>query len=112
MGVGKTTLVQHLAAQLQSTARVTSPTYTLIHEYPTSSGVLTHIDAFRLPGSEPLIRFGLDDYLERSRLVVVEWGEDLREPYPEAGHVDLGFEEGIRVARLFLPGSHQKKAPE
>ena len=112
MGIGKTTLVQYIAAQLHSKARVTSPTYTLIHEYPTSSGVLTHIDAFHLPGSESLIRFGLDDYLERSRLVVVEWGEELRKPYPEAMHIDLVSHDGIRVAQIFIPGTHQRKVAE
>jgi tRNA threonylcarbamoyladenosine biosynthesis protein TsaE len=112
MGVGKTTLVQNFAAELNSTARVTSPTYTLIHEYPTPSGILIHIDAFRLHGSEPLIRFGLDDYLQRSRIVVVEWGENLREPYPEASWVHLTFEEGIRCARLLLPRSSRKRVHE
>ena len=110
MGVGKTTLVQHLAVQLDSKARVTSPTYTLIHEYPTSSGVLTHIDAYQLPGSESLMRLGLDDYLEKSRLVVVEWGEELRKLYPEAIHVDLTFQKGIRIAQFSIKKPTQRRA--
>ena len=62
---------------LGSPAQISSPTYTLIHEYPTPSGVLVHIDAYRLEGANALFELGFDDYLERARLVVVEWGEAL-----------------------------------
>lgn len=84
LGAGKTTFTQLLAAELGSTAAVTSPTYTLVHEYPTPHGPLVHIDAYRLPSAQALPGLGLDDYLERSRLVVVEWGAELLELYPEA----------------------------
>lgn len=84
MGAGKTTLTQLLAAELASTAAVTSPTYTLVHEYPTPHGLLVHVDAYRLPTAQGLAGIGLDDYLSRARLVVVEWGGALLELYPEA----------------------------
>jgi len=69
LGAGKTTLVQQLALELGSVAAVSSPTYTLIHEYPTPLGWLVHCDAYRLPSALTLIDLGLDDYLARSRLV-------------------------------------------
>lgn len=96
LGAGKTTLVQALGRVLDSSAQISSPTYTLIHEYPTPAGVLVHIDAYRLGEArlnvtEALLELGLDDYLERARLVAVEWGEDLLELFPDALVVKLSF---------------------
>ncbi|MEZ4631095.1 MAG: tRNA (adenosine(37)-N6)-threonylcarbamoyltransferase complex ATPase subunit type 1 TsaE [Deinococcales bacterium] len=88
LGAGKTTLVRLMLEALGSDAKVSSPTYTLIHEYPSPQGVVVHIDAYRL-GSERLLELALDDYLARARLVVVEWGEALRESYGEAWFLRL-----------------------
>lgn len=104
LGAGKTTLTQALAQALGSGAVVTSPTYTLIHEYPTPQGVLVHIDAFRLPDAEALLDLGLDDYLARARLVVVEWGVQLAELFPEAFVLHLERRaDGSRHATLVRP---------
>jgi tRNA threonylcarbamoyladenosine biosynthesis protein TsaE len=100
LGAGKTTLVQALAKKLGSDAQVSSPTYTLIHEYPTPQGTLVHIDAYRLPSTDALLALGLEDYLERSKLVVVEWGEGLLELFPEAWQVTLSFVKETRKADL------------
>jgi tRNA threonylcarbamoyladenosine biosynthesis protein TsaE len=100
LGAGKTTLVQALAKTLGSEAQVSSPTYTLIHEYPTPHGTLIHIDAYRLPSPDALLDLGLEDYLERSRLVVVEWGEGLLKTFPDAWQVRLSFVSEDRKAEL------------
>jgi tRNA threonylcarbamoyladenosine biosynthesis protein TsaE len=91
LGAGKTTLVQAMAKALGSTAQVSSPTYTLVHEYPTPEGTLVHVDAYRLPSTDALIDLGLEDYLDRSRLTVVEWGEGLLTTFPDAWQVTLSF---------------------
>ena len=78
LGAGKTTFVAALAAALGSDADVTSPTYTLVHEYPTARGPLVHVDAYRIgPDVDLDAALDLDAYLTRSRAVVVEWGERL-----------------------------------
>lgn len=101
MGSGKTTLVSYLAVALGSGAAVSSPTYTLIHEYPSPQGTLVHIDAWRLGSAADLISTGLDDYLDQARLVAVEWGGDLLDHYPGAMLVQLGFtEDGSRFATV------------
>lgn len=100
LGAGKTTLVQALAKKLGSSAQVSSPTYTLIHEYPTPQGTLVHIDAYRLPSTEALLDLGLEDYLERSKLVVVEWGEGLLKHFPDAWQVTLSFAGKNRKAEF------------
>lgn len=100
LGAGKTTLVQQLALELGSTAAVSSPTYTLIHEYPTPQGLLVHCDAYRLPSTASLIELGLDDYLARARLVAVEWGEGLLAHYPQAWLLRLSLVGNTRWAEF------------
>lgn len=108
LGAGKTTLVQALALALGSGAQVSSPTYTLVHEYPTPAGVLVHIDAYRLgdagTGADALFELGLDDYLERARLTAVEWGEGLLRTLPDALVVRLSLEGGVRRAAVSRGG--------
>lgn len=100
LGAGKTTLVQQLGLELGTDAQVHSPTYTLIHEYPTPQGTLVHADAYRLSDARELLALGLTDTLERARLVVVEWGEALLELYPEALLVKLELDDAGRRAIL------------
>jgi len=98
LGAGKTTLTQAIARRLGTTATVTSPTYTLVHEYPTTAGLLVHIDAYRLSDAADVERLGLADYLERARLTVVEWGEGLLDLHPEALWLELAFAEDAERA--------------
>lgn len=91
LGSGKTTFTQALASHLGVAAPVTSPTYTLVHEYPSPEGPLVHLDAYRLAGGAGLAGAMLDDYGSRARLVVVEWGEGLLEAYPEAWQLAFSF---------------------
>ncbi|MEX2540196.1 MAG: tRNA (adenosine(37)-N6)-threonylcarbamoyltransferase complex ATPase subunit type 1 TsaE [Trueperaceae bacterium] len=111
LGAGKTTLTSLIAEELNSDAQVSSPTYTLVHEYPTPAGLLVHIDAFRLADHAalnqlgPLGHIGLDDYLDRARLVVVEWGEALAKQYPEAWLVRLERDGERREASIRPPNT-------
>ena len=82
LGAGKTTLVRFLAEALGFEGRVTSPTYTLIHTYPTPEGPLVHADLYRLKDPK-LLPPQLWSAGEGARLIVVEWGE------PEA--LEAGF---------------------
>jgi len=75
MGAGKTTLVRHLARALGFRGRVTSPTYTLMHTYPTPAGTLLHVDVYRLSQPQALWDLGLEDQLEDARLTLIEWGK-------------------------------------
>ncbi len=104
LGAGKTTFVAALAAALGSDAHVTSPTYTLVHEYPTPAGPLVHVDAYRLDASVDVdAALDLEGYLERARAVVVEWGERLLAAHPEAWHLRL-TREGDRRSAHWDPG--------
>jgi tRNA threonylcarbamoyladenosine biosynthesis protein TsaE len=74
LGAGKTRFVQGLARGLAAKARVRSPTYTLVNEYP-GRLLLVHLDLYRVASPE-IEGLGLEDHLERAALVV-EWGEKL-----------------------------------
>ncbi len=89
LGAGKTTFVTFLALALGSEATVTSPSYALVHEYPTPQGTLVHVDAYRLPDAAALAALGLDELRERARLTVVEWGEALLRRETDAYHLEL-----------------------
>ena len=74
LGVGKTAFTRGLAEGLGITARVTSPTFTIVNEY---AGTLTlfHFDLYRLGGSDELDTIGFYEYLDRGGITVIEWSE-------------------------------------
>jgi tRNA threonylcarbamoyladenosine biosynthesis protein TsaE len=75
LGAGKTHFVKGLAAGLGATTEVTSPTFTLIHEYRDGRLPLFHFDLYRLESEEELLRIGLDDYLDADGILALEWAD-------------------------------------
>lgn len=84
LGSGKTTLTQGLAAALGFGGRVSSPTYALMHEYPTPAGPLLHVDAYRLRHPQELYEMDFERLVGQSRLSVVEWGQAFYPDFPDA----------------------------
>jgi tRNA threonylcarbamoyladenosine biosynthesis protein TsaE len=84
LGTGKTTLVKGIAQALDAAEpdEVTSPTFTLIHEYDGARDgkpvKLFHLDVYRLEGERQLETLGLDELLTPDALVLVEWGEKFK----------------------------------
>jgi tRNA threonylcarbamoyladenosine biosynthesis protein TsaE len=74
LGAGKTTLTQAIARGLGVTMPVTSPTFTLVHEYA-GRIPLFHFDAYRLERPEEMADLGFDEYLEREGVIVIEWAD-------------------------------------
>ena len=83
LGSGKSTFVQGLAEGVGVTVPVTSPTFTLVHEYPAKDFKLFHIDSYRLDSPEQIVELGFDEWLEQDAVLVVEWTERLGPLTPE-----------------------------
>jgi len=77
LGAGKTTLVKGIAEGFQTASRenVTSPTFTLIHEYRGSRVNVYHIDLYRVDTPRQLETLGLDDLIADNAVLLIEWGE-------------------------------------
>src|SRR5450631_4741478 len=78
LGAGKTTLVKGIAEGLQAASQedVTSPTFTLIHEFHGPEVNLYHVDLYRIDTPRELDTLGLDElFAEEGNLVLLEWGE-------------------------------------
>jgi tRNA threonylcarbamoyladenosine biosynthesis protein TsaE len=83
LGAGKTTLAKGIVKGLGAAQPddVSSPTFTLIHEYSPS---VYHIDLYRLDQPAQVATLGLDEIFDRQAVVLIEWGERFPELMPEA----------------------------
>src|SRR5215469_18269059 len=77
LGAGKTTIVKGIAQAFDAAREddVTSPTFTLVHEYRGPSATLYHIDLYRVDTLRELETLGLDDLMSDTSVLVIEWGE-------------------------------------
>ena len=90
LGAGKTTLAKGLVAGLGAAPEeeVTSPTFTLVHEYGRAKGVgvpVYHVDLYRIESARDLETLGLEDLLAERAVVIVEWGEKLGPVFRSSG---------------------------
>jgi tRNA threonylcarbamoyladenosine biosynthesis protein TsaE len=82
LGSGKTEFVKGLAIGLGFCGEVTSPTFTILHEYRGGRLPLFHMDFYRLRDERELDEIGLDDYLRAGGLSAIEWGDKFRHRLP------------------------------
>jgi len=82
LGAGKTTLAKGIVKGLGAAQpdEVSSPTFTLIHEYSPS---VYHIDLYRLDREDQVATLGLDEIFDRNAVVLIEWGERFERLMPE-----------------------------
>jgi tRNA threonylcarbamoyladenosine biosynthesis protein TsaE len=105
LGAGKTTLVKGIAEGFDAALaeNVTSPTFTLIHEYRGPVITLYHIDLYRIDTERELETLGLDDLLAPNCILLIEWGEKFprlrRDRYVEITLEQVGETER-RIRRI------------
>ena len=77
LGAGKTTLIKGIARAFDAASEedVTSPTFTLVHEYRGPLANLYHIDLYRVDTPRQLETLGLDDLIAEDSVLLIEWGE-------------------------------------
>lgn len=102
LGSGKTCFVQGLARALGVRRPVTSPTFTMIHEYQ-GHRPLVHIDLYRVRSPDEVLMLGFEEYLERDGIVVVEWAERAGDLLPASTlHIGLEVAAGEDRRRITL----------
>ncbi len=93
LGAGKTTLVKGIAEGFQAALAedVTSPTFTLIHEYRGPKVTLYHIDLYRIDTQRELDTLALDDLISVNSILLIEWGEKF-ERFTRERDVEIAIE--------------------
>ena len=82
LGAGKTCLARGIARGLGIAENITSPTYTIISEYP-GAVPLYHIDAYRLDSDDDIDSTGAGEYIGAGGITVIEWPERIPRSIPQ-----------------------------
>ena len=77
MGVGKTTLIKEIARKLGFSGNVTSPTFSLVNEYPLPDGMIYHFDFYRIEDEKEALDFGVEEYFYSKNWNFVEWPDKI-----------------------------------
>lgn len=102
LGAGKTVFCRGFARGLGIEEPVTSPTFTIVQEYPSPRGRLYHIDLYRLPDSAAALAFGIEDYLDDPEaFCVIEWAERAGDLLPDK-RLDITIAPGETADRRHL----------
>jgi tRNA threonylcarbamoyladenosine biosynthesis protein TsaE len=100
MGAGKTTFIKAICQELGSDDYVTSPTFALINEYTTISGlVIYHFDFYRIKKLEEAFDLGYEDYIYSGNYCFIEWPEMIESLLPE-GIVEVRIKEAENGTRF------------
>ncbi len=110
LGAGKTAMARGVALGWGSRYRVTSPTFTLINEYPrTSDGrILYHMDSYRLDSEDDVLTTGIEDILLDGGTVLIEWPEQLGTFLP-ADRLWISFDPIEETKRRIRIEAHGKR---
>lgn len=107
LGAGKTTLVKGIAEGFGAASQdeVTSPTFTLIHEYRSPAVNIYHIDLYRVDTLRQLETLAIDDLLDPKSLLLIEWGEKF-ERFVRERNLEISFERtGENHRKITISGS-------
>ena len=104
MGAGKTTFIKQICKALGVVSETSSPTFSLINEYETSSGeVVYHFDFYRLESEEEAYDYGYEEYFYSGNKCFIEWPEKIDNLIPEncvSVHIEL--DNAVRIIHLEL----------
>jgi tRNA threonylcarbamoyladenosine biosynthesis protein TsaE len=113
LGAGKTVLARGVGRGWGTAVRVTSPTYTLINEYPRARDgrVLYHVDCYRLTGPADVATVGLEELFDEPTAVMIEWPERIQPLLPaDCLKIELSYVNETRRSLRFTPGGPRSKA--
>jgi len=112
LGAGKTTLTQAIGRGLQvpEDYYITSPTFSLIHEYP-GRLPMYHLDLYRLSHIEEIEELGLEEIMYGEGVTIIEWPDRLAEVMP-VDYLDIALtllDENSRLATITAHGTFKEK---
>jgi tRNA threonylcarbamoyladenosine biosynthesis protein TsaE len=93
LGSGKTQFVRGVCEGLGASGHLSSPSFTLIHEYPAPFGMVAHIDLYRIRSRAELAELGIEEYFNDRCIACIEWPEAVMEVLPP-GVVRVIIEHG------------------
>ncbi len=105
LGVGKTVFVQGVAEGLGIEEGICSPTFTLIQEYYEGRLPLYHFDVYRIAGCTDMDELGYEEYFYGKGVCLVEWGELVRELFPENSiyiTIEKDLEKGFDYRKITI----------
>ena len=106
MGAGKTTLIQAICKTFGVVDPVTSPTYTLIHEYRDQANeTYYHFDFYRLQQIKEAIDIGCEEYFDSGHICFIEWPDLILPLLPEK-YISIGIEVQPDDSRLIKISKH------
>lgn len=100
LGTGKTALTKYIAQGLGITQLVTSPTFTIVQEYPKGRLPLYHFDVYRIADSEEMFELGYEEYFYGNGVCIIEWADMIEDIIPDNAMVinmEYGKNEGERI---------------
>lgn len=109
LGSGKTVFTKGFAQALGIEEIITSPTYTIIKEYPNGEMPLYHMDVYRLDGNSEGI--GIEEYFTKGGVVIIEWAETIKDILPKE-RLDIKFKIIDEEKRVLIFSPHGKKYEE
>jgi len=105
LGSGKTLFTKGFVAGMESNSVVSSPTFTIVHEYRDGRLPVYHFDFFRVESRRSLERLGLDDYFFGDGVSVIEWADRFREFIPEQARWILFETKSENQRAITFPGT-------
>ncbi len=109
LGTGKTTIIKGIAQGFKAAREedVTSPTFTLVHEYRGPEVIVYHIDLYRVDTQRELMTLGLDDLMDSDSVLLIEWGDKF-ERFRRERDVEIAIERtGENSRRVLLTADRQ-----
>lgn len=109
LGSGKTKFTEGILSYFNLSDEISSPTFTIVNEYNTSSFPIFHFDVYRLEDTDEFLAIGGEEYFEKG-ISIIEWGEIIEDILPNE-YIKISFEkdeknENIRILNIETHGKN------